>query len=164
MSRPAAVRNYRLISGGQTGVDRAALDAALEVGVPCGGWCPHGRRAENGPIPAHYPLTETTSADYRERTERNVVEADGTLILARGALRGGTALTKRLTRQHGKPCLVIDLRRQPQVEPIVAWMHRHGLRTVNVAGPRESHSAGIEHQARRLLVSLLRALGQGRCG
>lgn len=139
-------------------MDRAALDAALERGVRCGGWCPRGRRAENGRIPAHYPLTETSSPDYPERTERNVLEADGTLILTRGMPRGGTALTERLARQHGKPHLSLDLELRPQIAPIVEWVHKHRLRTVNVAGPRESQSPGIEAQARELLVSLLRAL------
>lgn len=77
-------RRLRVISGGQTGVDRAALDVALELGLPCGGWCPAGRRAEDGPIPARYPLTETAGADYVERTRRNVVEADATLVLCHG--------------------------------------------------------------------------------
>ena len=71
----------KIISGGQTGVDRAALDLALEFGIPCGGWCPRGRRAEDGPINTRYPLTETSSTDYGVKTKRNVKESDGTLIL-----------------------------------------------------------------------------------
>lgn len=94
----APVRPAKLLSGGQTGVDRAALDAALALGIPCGGWCPQGRRAEDGQIPARYPLTETGSPGYRERTYLNVRDSDGTLILARGALSGGTTLTRRVAR------------------------------------------------------------------
>src|SRR5438309_682688 len=89
----------RIISGGQTGVDRAALDAALACGVPCGGCCPQGRRAEDGPIAARYPLTETPSPDYPPRTERNVRDADATLILIKGMPSGGTALTIEVARR-----------------------------------------------------------------
>ena len=76
----------QIISGGQTGVDRAALDVALDAGLPCGGWCPRGRRAEDGPIVAQYPLMETDSPDYQMRTRRNVEDADATLILTLGPL------------------------------------------------------------------------------
>ena len=87
------MRVERIVSGGQTGVDRAALDVAIELGVPCGGWCPRGRKAEDGPIAARYPLRETNSVSYRVRTERNVRESDGVLILTWGPPREGTALT-----------------------------------------------------------------------
>jgi hypothetical protein len=86
-------QGFKIISGGQTGVDRAALDAALALNIPCGGWCPKGRKAEDGPIPERYPLQETSSADYRVRTEKNVTDSDGTLILTRGPVTGGTAYT-----------------------------------------------------------------------
>jgi hypothetical protein len=95
-------------SGGQTGVDRAALDVALALHLPCTGWCPRGRRAEDGPLPAHYPLRETDSADYPPRTERNVRDADATLILNRGPLAGGTAYTVRMAEKQAKSCLVVD--------------------------------------------------------
>src|SRR5262249_12024578 len=99
----------RLVSGGQSGVDRAALDIALELGIPCGGWCPKGRKAEDGAIPERYPLTETTSGDYRQRTRWNVRDSDGTLILAWGEPTEGTLLTLTACRDAGKPHLVIDL-------------------------------------------------------
>ena len=100
---------YKLISGGQTGVDRAGLDVALALGLAIGGWCPQGRRAEDGILPDRYPLTETPEPDYETRSRRNVEDADGTLILKRGQLDGGTALTASYARQIGKPCLVVAL-------------------------------------------------------
>lgn len=141
------VRPQKIVSGGQTGVDRAALDVALALGIPCGGYCPKGRRAEDGPIAAHYPLTETVGPDYPERTARNVRESDGTLILARGAPTGGTALTRDIARREGKPCLVIDLDAPAEPRAVAIWLARQGIRTLNVAGPRESSSPGIYHQA-----------------
>jgi predicted Rossmann fold nucleotide-binding protein DprA/Smf involved in DNA uptake len=93
----------KIVSGGQTGVDRAALDIALALGIPCGGWCPRGRGAEDGVIPARYPLQETCSHDYAERTRRNVIDSDGTLILAIGALHGGTLLTAQLAEKAASP-------------------------------------------------------------
>ena len=105
----------RIISGGQTGVDRAALDAAQCCGIASGGYCPKGRRAEDGTIPPHYPLTELPSADYPTRTRQNASAADATLILTRGSLSGGSAYTARIARQLGKPLLVIDLAERPRV-------------------------------------------------
>jgi hypothetical protein len=140
----------RIVSGGQTGVDRAALDAALELGVACGGWCPKGRCAEDGRLAARYPLRETTSAGYPQRTEWNVRDSDGTLILARGELRGGSALTAALARRGAKPCLVVDLTRDAAVRAVaeaVAWLRANAVRVLNVAGPRESESPGIHAQA-----------------
>src|SRR5437870_9182944 len=99
----------KIISGGQTGVDRAALDVALELGLPCGGWCPKRRRAEDGPIPERYPLTETSSRAYPQRTRCNVLDSDGTLILTRGRPTGGTALTIQIAAESGKPYFVVDL-------------------------------------------------------
>jgi hypothetical protein len=124
----------KIVSGGQTGVDRAALDVALELGLPCGGWCPRGRRAEDGRLPARYPLRETTSAAYPARTALNVREADGTLILTRGEPDRGTALTARLAEQSGKPHLTLDLTQRPEPKQVLAWATAHGVRVLNVAG------------------------------
>ncbi len=144
----------RVVSGGQTGVDRAALDAALELGIPCGGWCPRGRRAEGGPVPDAYPLRETPTAAYPERTAWNVRDSDGTLVLTRGAPRGGTALTLALARRAGKPALVADPGEGSPAE-VAAWLAREGIRTLNVAGPRESEAPGIHDDAVAFLRGLL---------
>jgi predicted Rossmann fold nucleotide-binding protein DprA/Smf involved in DNA uptake len=158
MRQPAKLPIAKIISGGQTGVDRAALDAALALGIPCGGWCPKGRRAEDGVIPEHYPLTETTSKDYRVRTRRNVRDSDGTLILSRGPVSGGTALTRRLAKKMNKPCLVVDLAQRPRASDVRAWIPSNNTHTLNVAGPRESSQPGIHALARRFLQ---RVLGRG---
>jgi hypothetical protein len=99
----------RIVSGGQSGADRAGLDAALLHGLPHGGWCPKGRKAEDGVIDLKYLLTETTSAGYRTRTERNVRDSDGTLILTLSAvLTGGSLLTQNLARKHSRPSLHVS--------------------------------------------------------
>lgn len=145
----------QIISGGQTGVDRAALDVALDLGLPCGGWCPRGRRAEDGPIPAHYPLRETESADYAVRTEANVKEADGTLILTRGKLDRGTALTVKLARKHLKPYIIVDFALLEDTASVASWLEEWQIRILNVAGPRESSQPGIYQQASDYLQELL---------
>ena len=89
----AEIRRLKIISGGQTGADRAALDVALTLSLPIGGWCPQGRRAEDGVIPDRYPLLETPERNYQARTRRKIEDSDGTLILNLGQLGGGTALT-----------------------------------------------------------------------
>lgn len=137
----------KIISGGQTGVDQAALDVALELGLPCGGWCPLGRRCETGVIGAKYPLEETPTREYPERTEWNVRDSDGTLILTRGKPDGGTALTRKLARKHKKPCKVVDLLKPPFPEVVAAWIEEHHIQTLNVAGPRESSQPGIGEAA-----------------
>jgi hypothetical protein len=141
----------KIISGGQTGVDRAALDVALAMGIDCGGWCPKGRRAEDGPIASRYPLVETASTAYSQRTKRNVRDSDGTLILTRGQPRGGTLLTQRTAVELGKPCLSIDLSAPAALAEIREWLGRHAVGVLNVAGPRESQSPGITLEATRLL-------------
>ncbi|MDZ7662594.1 putative molybdenum carrier protein [Thiohalophilus sp.] len=135
-----------LISGGQTGVDRAALDVALELGLACGGWCPQGRMAEDGPIAAHYPLREV-SGGYRVRTVKNVKMADGTLILNRGELAGGSRLTANLARKHHKPLFIIDLEQSGDPEAVHAWATTHAIQTLNIAGPGEHRCPGIHAQA-----------------
>jgi hypothetical protein len=146
----------KIISGGQTGVDRAALDVAIELQIPCGGWCPRGRRAEDGTIPDRYALQPTRSAEYAERTERNVVDADGTLIIATRPLTGGTALTVELAHRWNKPCFIVDLQDTPDVDTIATWLRHQQIETLNIAGPRESRHPGIHEKARQFLRNLFR--------
>ncbi len=145
----------RIVSGGQTGVDRGALDAAMVLGIDHGGWCPRGRLSEDGPIAARYQLQETSSAKYWVRTRRNVVDSSGTLILCRGVLQGGTKLTHQLAQRFRKPCLIVDLSQGEDLESVRRWIEHHDIRVLNVAGPRESTSPGISRQTYRLLTSLL---------
>jgi hypothetical protein len=145
----------KIISGGQTGVDRAALDVALELGIACGGCCPKGRKAEDGPIDARYPLTETPSRKYRERTEWNVRDSDGTLILATGELTGGTLLTKQYAQEMGKPIFRVDFEDPPRAEILWKQMREKTIRVLNIAGPRESTEPGVYAKARAFLDELL---------
>ncbi len=146
--QPAFVK---VVSGGQTGVDRAALDVALELGMPCGGWCPRARKAEDGPLAPRYPLVETPSAKYDQRTTWNVRDSDGTLVLTSGAPTEGTASTIACAARLGKPHLVLDLTEQPAPSVVREWINIHGIKVVNVAGPRESKCPGIYAQASELL-------------
>ncbi|MBF0446440.1 MAG: putative molybdenum carrier protein [Magnetococcales bacterium] len=138
----------KIISGGQTGVDRAALDFASQSGLKSGGWCPKGRLALDGPIPDQYPLKETTTSYYPQRTELNIQDSDATLIISRGVLQGGTALTHRLTKKLGKPCLILDLdyvamNKEAALETLFTWLGQNTVNTLNIAGPRESDNGGI---------------------
>ncbi len=131
----------KIISGGQTGVDRAALDAALSLGVACGGWCPAGRLDENGTIPAHYPLQELPGGGYVERTARNVSETDGTAIIHPGSLQGGTKATADFCTEQRKPCLLIDASRiapAEGAEQLKEFVQANRIKVLNVAGPRAS--------------------------
>jgi hypothetical protein len=151
-----------VISGGQTGVDRAALDAALDAGLACGGWCPAGRWAEDGPIPARYPLTETPEADSGQRTRRNVLGADATLIIVNGMFDQGTRLTRQVARELDRAHLVVDLSKMEDGSKaveigcarVLAWMTPEKIRILNIAGPRESTAPGIYNRARSFLTSL----------
>lgn len=151
----------RLISGGQTGVDRGALDAALARGFPCGGACPRGRRAEDGAIPDRYPVIELASSNYLVRTRRNVADSDGTLILTRGRLTGGTAATLAHARHTGQPFLVVDMDKTAfaeATEKIGAWLADENIETLNVAGPRESSHPGIGTSAQEIVGAVLDGL------
>lgn len=148
-------RIEKLVSGGQTGVDRAALDVALASCMPCGGWCPKGRLAEDGPIPARYPLSETPSGELAQRTEWNVRDSDATLVLVRGPARGGTRATLDFAKALGRPHLTVGLGRAPNFAATLAWLGRHSACVLNIAGPRESESPGIYRATRSYLEALL---------
>lgn len=145
----------KIISGAQTGVDRAALDAALALGLACGGTVPSGRLAEDGRVPERYPVAECASSDYAVRTERNVLDADATLILCRGELSGGTRLTLELARRHVKPFAVVDLRTAGAVARVRSFLEAARPSVLNVAGPRESNAPGIHAEVQRLLMEAL---------
>jgi len=146
----------KMVSGGQTGVDRAALDTARALGLRSGGWCPRGRIAEDGRLRLRYCLVETPSQDYGQRTEWNVRDSDATLIINRGRLDGGTLATARYALEaHAKPVYRVEIGRRIRRERFRAWLARHRVRVLNVAGPRESKRPGIYRQARRILLLLL---------
>ena len=147
-----------VVSGGQSGVDRAALDAALALGLDVGGWCPAQRWAEDGPIHARYPLRETPSADPAQRTRWNVRDSDATLVLAPSPPIRGTALTVAIARDLGRPKLVVDLGSDPSVA--ADWLRQCGAEVLNVAGPRESEVPGVYAEAWRWLSALFAARGQ----
>lgn len=148
----------KIISGGQTGADRAALDAALDVGFPCGGWCPEGRLAEDGPLEDGYPLEVLPGAGYRQRTIRNLTDADGTVIFYFGRIAGGTKLTLDKCIQHQRPHLLIDGQETSSaraVEVLANYIEARGIKVLNVAGPRESSEPGIYQYTFAVMRELL---------
>lgn len=150
------MRLRKIMSGGQTGVDRAALDAARELGITIGGWCPKGRRAEDGAIAKHYPLVETRARNYAQRTEWNVRDTTATLVLTAGKIAGGTALSVQLAKEMARPCLVVCLDGGEDAGAVRRWLAGHRVETLNIAGPRESELAGIHARAKSFLVTVLR--------
>src|SRR5688572_18020100 len=149
------IKPSRIISGGQTGVDRAALDAAMAAGIAAGGWCPKGRLAEDGPLPDHYPLDETPSRRYRQRTQWNVRDSDGTLVLYWGELHGGTLATVKLADRYRRPLRIVNLLAPVNVAEVAQWITNNHIKTLNVAGPRESSRLGIYKMARDYLKQML---------
>lgn len=131
----------KIVSGAQTGVDRAALDAALTAGFPCGGWCPSNRSAEDGLIPDKYPMSLLTEGGDRQRTLRNVHDSDGTAILFHQSLTGGTKLTRDLCIREKKPFVVLDANQitvERAVAAVLRFVQENEIQTLNVAGPRLS--------------------------
>lgn len=153
----------RVITGGQTGVDRGALDAARAAGVAIGGWVPQGRWAEDGRVPEDYAgLCETGSAEPAERTRRNVEDSDGTLLVSHGPLSGGSALTRCVAEGLGKPCLWLDLDVSTVREATTrarVWIAVHGIEVLNVAGPRASEDPDGYAVARELVGAVLAPSG-----
>jgi len=131
----------KIVSGGETGIDRAALDAALAAGFPCGGWAPGDRMAEDGLIPERYPLMVLPRGEYRQRTRLNVVDSDGTAIIHYESLAGGTRLTRNLCALLKRPYVLLDARKlspDDAVAAVVEFIDKHDIRILNVAGPRAS--------------------------
>ena len=155
----------KIISGGQTGADRAALDAALEAGFPTGGYCPSGRRAEDGVIDRLYPLEEIDGG-YADRTLKNVRAADATVAFHAGGLSGGTLQTVRFCREEQKPWLEIDLAQLDNAASIRAladFVRAREVGLLNVAGPRASGSPEIYSRVRDVIAGLIALVqGEGR--
>lgn len=151
----------QIISGGQTGVDRAALDVAMKLNILHGGWCPKGRLAElDTTIPKKYLLNETATSDFNERTKLNIRDSDGTLIFVPSlplpkSINDGTALTEQEARTRNKPHLVIDLSKEIDIQLIINWARIHEIKILNIAGPRESLSPGIYQKTFGVLINLL---------
>ena len=148
----------KIISGGQTGADRAALDVAIELGVPHGGWIPKGRKTERGPLPAKYQLTEMPTDSYPKRTEQNVVDSDGTLIISHGELTGGSDYTRMMAAKHGKPWIHVDANKhsiEAAVEIIRAWINGNDIEVLNVAGPRANRDPKIYSTTKKVLRTVL---------
>lgn len=145
----------KVISGGQTGVDRAALDAARSAGLKTGGWCPLGGRAEDmetGLLEIYPELQETSSRDYRVRTKQNIASSDATLVVTDSKIfSAGTALTVSLAKEMKKPLLVTSTE---NIEEALFWLRATNPETLNVAGPRESNQPGIYEQSFAFLVDL----------
>lgn len=147
----------KIVSGGQTGVDRAALDWAIETGIEHGGWCPEGREAEDGAIPERYRLIVLTGAGYRKRTRRSVEDSDGTLILNLGELDGGTRETVRFADRLQKHCLLIQLDAidaSAATASLSDWLKTAQVQVLNVAGPREGKRPGAYAAALGFLKSI----------
>lgn len=149
----------KIVSGGQTGPDRAALDIAIELNIPHGGWCPKGRLAElGGLIPHKYSLQETDSSDFSVRTKRNIEDSDGTLIFVPKLpliVTDGTILTIQEVKEKNKPYLIFDLSNPPENNAVEQWIRCHDIKTLNVAGPRESQSPGIYSQTYIFLKTVI---------
>ena len=144
----------KIISGGQTGADRAALDIALKYGIPHGGWIPKGRLTEDGPLPAKYQLQEMPTSSYPSRTEQNVKNSDGTLIFSRGKPTGGTDYTRQMVLRHRKRLLHIDLNNMTSYDAatlIPSWINLQKVKIMNVAGPRASKDPAIYNEVFKIL-------------
>ena len=154
-------KDITIISGGQTGVDRAALDVALESGVACGGWCPQGRLAEDGVINSCYPLQELIGGDYVQRTQRNVSDSDATVVIYFEQLEGGTELTVEFCNQANKPVLLIDANDKQfseVVERMLEFTRSHQPKSLNIAGPRASKQPNAYAYTKALLTHYLERL------
>ena len=148
----------KIISGGQTGVDQAALDAAIDCGISYGGWLPAGRKTEYGPLPLRYIMEEMETASYPERTRKNVVSADATLIISHGQLTGGSALTAHIAKEMNFPYFHLDLdelNSRADLQKTAKWLQVIRPEILNVAGPRASSDSRIYQESYDIIVELL---------
>ncbi len=144
----------KFISGGQTGADQAALDVAVKYNIPYGGWIPKGRRTEAGPLPARYRMSLMPSAEYRDRTLKNIQDSHGTAVLYRNRLMGGSKLTRQLARTEGKPCMAVNLETHDPFETAVtlqSFRDEYQINVLNIAGPRASHDPDIYMDVKMVL-------------
>lgn len=149
----------KIVSGGQTGVDRAALDSAIFAHIQHSGWCPRGRKAEDGIIPDKYNLQETESDEYSVRTKLNILDSDGTLIFVPSTpikVTDGTILTIKEVFEKNKPFMIIDLSKYNETKlQIINWINKNNIKILNIAGPRESQAPGIYQAVLNFLPSIL---------
>ena len=152
----------KIVSGGQTGADRAGLDAAIELDIPHGGWIPKGRKTEDGGLPGKYLLKEMPNGGYAARTEQNVIDSDGTLIVSHGKLNGGSAKTRRFAKKHKRPWMHVDLEKTnffKAAMDIRDWVEKNRIKVLNVAGPRGSKDPGIYEATKKLLTLIIQWKG-----
>ncbi len=155
----------KIISGGQTGADRAALDVAIQFNIPHGGWIPKGRKTEDGTLPEKYQQQEMPTASYSARTEKNVQDSDGTVIISHGKLTGGSAYTRKMAMKHGKPWFHADLNKLPTFQAAMIiddWISKNKIEALNVAGPRASDDPliyGLVTVILELVFNLTRSKG-----
>lgn len=148
-------KNIEIISGGQSGVDRAALDFALENGISCGGYCPKGRLAEDGIIDKKYPLLETQSSIYQERTRLNIEQSDAILVIFEKDLGKGTKLAIEFAEKTNKPIFVAKMPSNNQLlEEVIIWLNKLKPIRLNIAGPRESSDMGIYEKTYTFLTDV----------
>jgi hypothetical protein len=147
----------KIISGGQTGADRAAIDLAIKLNIPHGGWIPKGRKTESGPLPLTYRLKEMDTTDYPSRTRQNILASHGTVILSRGKLTRGSELTQVFAKVEGRPNCHIDLAQNDSFEAAVilqSFILENQIEVLNVAGPRASHDPGIYFDVKSILEAV----------
>jgi len=151
------IETLRIISGGQTGADRAALDWAIEHGIPHGGWCPAGRKAEDGTLDPRYTLQETRSSGYVQRTEWNVRDSDGTVVFSIApVLTGGSQKTVELPHKHRKPVIHIARDGGPAspAQALLRFIQDNKIKVLNVAGPRSSKEPEVGAFVKEVLEEL----------
>jgi hypothetical protein len=152
----------KIISGGQTGADQAALDAAIKLNIPHGGWIPKGRINESGPLPSRYNLQEMDTHSYPKCTEQNVIDSDGTLIISHGKLTGGSDYTYQMAKRHAQPWIHIDLDRTSELDAslqINSWISENSVRVLNVAGPRASEDDKIYDKTKDVVEGVILLAG-----